>query len=108
MKKLPQPFEQKDIREDPKAVVIALLIGLLLVFGIVISVLYYRIESKDDHCDERIERLYAHILDKREQRIQLYEQMIFYKKKSEELEKQDSIMRSKTLPLINKIYNDEK
>lgn len=108
MKQLPQPFKQEDIRRDPKAVVIGLLIGFLLIFSGVISVLYYRKETTDETCDEKIEKLYAQMLDSRNKRIELYEEMIFYKKKSENLEKQDSLLRSKTLPLINKIYENEK
>lgn len=108
MEQLPQPFEQEDIRKDPKAVVIGLLIGFLLIFSGVIAALYYRKEDTDDTCDEKIERLYAQMLESRNQRIELYEEMIFYKKKSEDLEKQDSLLRSKTLPLINKIYENEK
>lgn len=108
MEQLPQPFKQEDIRKDPKAVVIGLLIGFLLIFSGVIATLYYRKEDIDETCDEKIEKLYAQMLDSRNKRIELYEKMIFYKKKSEDLEKQDSLLRSKTLPLINKIYENEK
>lgn len=108
MKQLPQPFGQEDIRRDPKAVVIGLLIGLLLLFATVISVLYYREMSRDDDCDKKVENLYQDMLNARNKRINYYEEMIFYKNKSETLEKQDSLLRSKTLPLIEKIYNHEK
>lgn len=108
METLPQPFEQEDIRRDPKAVVIGLLIGLLLIFATVISVLYYREVSIDSNCDEKVEKLYAQMLESRNSRIELYEQMLFYKVKSERLEKQDSLLKSKTLPLIQKIYENEK
>lgn len=107
MKELPQPFNQEDIRKDPKAVVIGLLIGFLLLFSGVISYLYYHSEDNDAHCNEKIEKLYAQMLENRNSRIELYERMIFYKTKSEALEKQDSLLRSKTLPLINKIYNEK-
>ena len=49
---LPQPFEQDAIRKDPKAVVIGLLIGLLLIFGGVIGVLYYREQQQADDCKD--------------------------------------------------------
>lgn len=108
MEQLPQPFNQEEIRRDPQAVVIGLLIGFLLIFSGVIATLYYRKEDTDETCDKKIEKLYAQMLDSRNKRIELYEEMIFYKKKSEDLEKQDSLLRSKTLPLINKIYENEK
>lgn len=108
MKQLPQPFNQEDIRRDPKAVVIGLLIGLLMLSCGVIGILYDKKENGDTYCDERVEKLYIEMLANRNKRIELYEAMIFYKEKSEALEKQDSLLRSKTLPLIKKIYENEK
>lgn len=105
--KLPQPFDQKDIRKDPKAVVIGLLIGLLLLFSAVISFLYYRKEDDDAKCNEKVERLYSQMLESRNQRIFFYEQMIFYKRKFEDLEQRDSLLKKQTQPLMQKIYNYE-
>ncbi|HAY3590652.1 TPA: hypothetical protein JRX31_000333 [Elizabethkingia anophelis] len=90
---LPQPFEQEDIRKDPKAVVIGLLIGLLLLCCAVIGILYREKEKQAD-------RLYKIILDERNQRIDNYEQMIFYKKESETLRAQEKETKQKTEPLI--------
>lgn len=93
---LPQPFEQEDIRKDPKAVVIGLLIGLLLLCCSVIGILYREKEKQQ-------ERLYDLILDERNQRIENYEQMIFYKTKSEELKAQEIETKKKTKPLIQEL-----
>ncbi|MBT0527124.1 hypothetical protein JZ949_10020 [Riemerella anatipestifer] len=105
---LPQPFEQEDIRKDPKAVVIGLLIGLLLMFGSVIGVLFNRREEVDENCKDRIFKLYDTILVERNKRIYFYERMIFYQKENKRLQKQDSLIKSNTEPLINKIYKYEK
>ncbi|MCU7571544.1 hypothetical protein N4241_10550 [Riemerella anatipestifer] len=107
MKHLPQPFDQEDIRKDPKAVVIGLLIGFLLLFSGVVAVLYQHKEKKSENCDEKIQRLYAEMLESRNRRIELYEEMIFYKRKSEAFQRRDSLMKLKTQPLIEKIYNHE-
>lgn len=93
---LPQPFEQEDIRKDPKAVVIGLLIGLLLLCCSVIGILYREKEKQQ-------ERLYKVILDERNQRIENYEQMIFYKTKSDALKAQEVETKQKTEPLVQKI-----
>lgn len=93
---LPQPFEQEDIRKDPKAVVIGLLIGLILLCCSVIGILYREKEKQQD-------RLYKIILDERNQRIDNYEEMIFYKRESEYLKKQDSLIKEKTEPLVQKL-----
>ncbi|WP_018675538.1 hypothetical protein [Riemerella columbina] len=106
MKNLPQPFDQEDIRRDPKAVVIGLLIGLLLIFGSVIGVLYSRKEDGDENCQERISRLYDTILKERNKRIFFYEEMIFYKRQNRRLQQKDSLIRENTEPLINQIYNN--
>ncbi|WP_260377665.1 hypothetical protein [Riemerella anatipestifer] len=84
---LPQPFEQEDIRKDPKAVVIGLLIGLLLMFGSVIGVLFNRREEVDENCKDRIFKLYDTILVERNKRIYFYERMIFYQKENKRLQK---------------------
>ncbi len=100
---LPQPFDQDDIRRDPKAVVIALLIGLLLIFGSVIGVLYYRKEEKDEDSAKKIEGLYSIILKERNDRIFFYEKMIFYQRENEQLKSKDSLIKQKTEPLVQKI-----
>lgn len=100
---LPQPFEQEEISKDPKAVVIALLIGLLLIFGSVIAVLYYRKEEQDDECKDEVKGLYSTIIQERNARVFFYEEMIFYKDKSEKQKAEDSIIRQKTKPLVEKL-----
>ncbi len=100
---LPQPFGQEDIRQDPKAVVIALLIGLLLLFGSVIGVLYYRKEEQDNKCTEKTDKLYEAMIRVRNERITFYEQMIFYKQENEILKRRDSLTKGKTLPYVEKI-----
>lgn len=96
---LPQPFNQEDIRKDPKAVVIGLLIGLLLIFGGVIGYLYTRLEKKE----ERISALYDNMLLYRTQKIDFYEKMIFYKKESETLKKNDTLLKAQTQPYVEKL-----
>ncbi|MEN5306931.1 hypothetical protein ABE425_05405 [Chryseobacterium cucumeris] len=100
---LPQPFEQEAIRKDPKAVVIALLIGLLLIFGSVIGVLYYRKEKQADDCKEETKGLYTIIIEERNARIYFYERMIFYKNESRELKAKDSLLKNKTAPYVQKL-----
>ena len=100
---LPQPFDQDAIIKDPKAVVIALMIGLLLIFGGVIAVLYYRKEKQDDECKEETKGLYNTILEERNARVFFYEEMIFYKTKSDKQFAEDSIIRKKTKPLVEKL-----
>lgn len=101
--KLPQPFKIDDINTKTKAVVIALLIGLLLIFSAVIGVLFFEIEDKITECKQEKKELYDIILTERNERIQLYENMLFYKRQSQELQaKTDSIVE-KTKPLIDKI-----
>lgn len=100
---LPQPFEQEAIRKDPKAVVIGLLIGLLLIFGGVIGVLYYREEKREDESKEEIKNLNKTIIEERNARIYFYEKLIFYKSKSDTQAVQDSVIRQKTEPLVQKI-----
>lgn len=100
---LPQPFGQDDIRQDPKAVVIALLIGLLLLFSGVIAVLYYRKEEQDAKCTEKTDKLYETMIIVRNERITFYEQMIFYKSENEQLKRQDSIKKQLTKPYVDKL-----
>lgn len=96
---LPQPFEQEDIRKDPKAVVIALLIGLLLICVGAIAFLYFRLEKKD----ERIYSIYKEMVDYRTQKAEYYEKMIFYKHQTDQFKKSDTLLREKTEPLVQKI-----
>ena len=100
---LPQPFEQDAIRKDPKAVVIGLLIGLLLIFGSVIGVLYYREQDREDECKKETKILNKTIIEERNARILFYEELIFYKSKSETQAVQDSINKQKTKPLVEKL-----
>ncbi|WP_407517274.1 hypothetical protein [Elizabethkingia anophelis] len=99
---LPQPYSQEDIRKDPKAVVIGLLIGLLLIFGGVIGVLYNRKEQQTEDCSEKTDSLYFTIIKERNKRIDTYEAMIFYKKKSDSFEEKDKKIKEKTEPLVKK------
>ncbi|AQX86547.1 hypothetical protein I6H88_04260 [Elizabethkingia bruuniana] len=99
---LPQPYSQEDIRKDPKAVVIGLLIGLLLIFGGVIGVLYNRKEQQTDDCSEKIDSLYFTIIKERNKRIDTYEAMIFYKKKSDSFEEKEKKTKELTQPLVTK------
>ena len=100
---LPQPFEQEAIRKDPKAVVIALLIGLLLMFGGVIGVLYYRKEKQDDECNKTTAGLYNKIIEERDARIYFYEKMIFYKNESRIQKAKDSLLKESTEPMVKKL-----
>lgn len=99
---LPQPFDQEDIRKDPKAVVIGLLIGLLLIFGGVIGVLYNRKEQLTEDCSEKRDSLYFTIIKERNERIDNYEAMIFYKKKSDSFEEKEKKTKELTQPLVTK------
>lgn len=96
---LPQPFNQDDIRKDPKAVVIALLIGLLLIFGSVIGVLFFKLEKKED----KIANLYDKVIDYRTKKGEYYEKMIFYRTENEMLKDRDSLTKKKTQPYVEKI-----
>ncbi|MDO5607638.1 MAG: hypothetical protein Q4G08_04185 [Capnocytophaga sp.] len=97
--KLPQPFKIDDINTKTKAVVIALLIGLLLVSASVIATLFHRIETNAVVCKVEKKELYDMLLSERQDRILLYESMLFYKARSE---KMDSIVE-RTKPLVNQI-----
>ncbi len=104
---LPKPFSIEEIQKYPKAVLIAFLIGLLTLFGgMLINVFYKREESVVD-CETEKKELYSLILKERQDRIVLYEDMLFYKNKSTQLEAQqtitDSLYRTKTQELVNKI-----
>ena len=100
---LPQPFEQEEIQKDPKAVVIALLIGLLLLFGGVIGILYYREQKTSEDCKEETKGLYNQIVEERNARIFFYEKMIFYKRTSEKQSIEDSLIKKQTKPFIEKL-----
>lgn len=93
---LPQPFNQDEIRKDPKAVVIGLLIGLLMLCCGVIGILYREKEKQQ-------ERLYNIILSERNLRIENYERMIFYKQTAENYKAKDSLIKQKTEPLVQKL-----
>lgn len=96
MPELPQPFEQEDIRKDPKAVVIGLLIGLLLLCCGAIGFIYREKEKQS-------ERLYQVILDERNQRIENYERMIFWQNQTKTLKARDSLIKKQTAPYVQKI-----
>ena len=100
---LPQPFDQDAIIKDPKAVVIALMIGLLLILGGVIALLYYRKEKQSDVFKQETIGLYNTILEERNARVFFYEEMIFYKTKSDKQVAVDSIIKQKTKPLLKKL-----
>lgn len=101
MPELPQPFEQEDIRKDPKAVVIGLLIGLLLLCCGAIGFIYREKEKQS-------ERLYQVILDERNQRIENYERMIFWQNQTKTLKARDSLIKQQTAPYVQKYYHDIK
>lgn len=107
MKELPQPFQIKDIQEAPKAVFIAFLIGLLLVLISLLGTVFYRRESAIDDCEDEKRVLIKQMLDERQERITLYESLIFYKSKTLELQKEkqdiDSLYKAKTETLVKKI-----
>lgn len=104
---LPQPFSIQDIEKRPKAVVISLLIGLLLITCTVIGFLFVRKEDDQEHCEVEKQALIKTILEERNDRIQLYEGMIFYKSENqslrEEMQTKDSIVRDKTEGFVKKI-----
>ncbi|WP_333662291.1 hypothetical protein [Chishuiella changwenlii] len=104
---LPQPFSIDNIQKHPKAVVISLLIGLLLITCSVIGFLFIRKENYQEDCEIEKQALVNQILDERNDRIKLYESMIFYKSKTNSLESEmvvkDSIIRDKTEGFVKKI-----
>ncbi|MGG5507906.1 MULTISPECIES: hypothetical protein [unclassified Myroides] len=104
---LPKPFSIEEIQKYPKAVIIAFLIGLLVLFGGMLIGIFYKREDSATDCETEKKQLYGLILKEREDRILLYENMIFYKDKVNTLEQQqtstDSLYRSKTQQLVNKI-----
>lgn len=104
---LPKPFSIEEIQKYPKAVIIAFLIGLLVLFGGMLINVFYKREDSVDDCEAEKKELYSLILKERQDRILLYEDMIFYKEKAIKLEEQqtvtDSLYRSKTQQLVNKI-----
>lgn len=104
---LPQPFSIEDIQKRPKAVVISLLIGLLIITCSVIAYLFQRKELAAHHCEDEKQLLLKTIIEERDDRIKLYEGMIFYKHQSESLKTEilvkDSIVRDKTEHIVKKI-----
>jgi len=104
---LPQPFTIDNIQKHPKAVVISLLIGLLLIACGVIGFLFIRKEDDKDDCEVEKKALVKQILDERNDRIKLYESMIFYKSENKSLKNEmitkDSIYRDKTEGFVKKI-----
>lgn len=103
MIKLPQPFKITDIQKYPRAVVIALLIGFLLIFSTVIGHLYNRKEVIADKCEAEKQRLYEVIITERNERIRLYESLIFYKNEANSYKRQSDSMMQQTKPLVSKI-----
>ena len=85
--RLPQPFKITEIQKYPRAVVIALLIGFLLIFSTVIGHLYNRKEVIADKCEAEKQRLYEVIISERNERIRLYESLIFYKNEANSYKK---------------------
>lgn len=104
---LPQPFSIDDIQKRPKAVVISLLIGLLLITCSVIGFLFIRKEDDMEHCEVEKQALIKTIIEERNDRIKLYEGMIFYKSENQslkyEMQAKDSIVRDKTEGFVKKI-----
>jgi|SRR5690554_1124560 len=104
---LPTPFSIEEIQKYPKAVVIALLIGLLLLFGSVITFLFIRKEDAAHKCEDEKKELYDLIIKERNERITLYESLIFYQQENKELKTEmqvkDSIVRDKTEAIVKKI-----
>ncbi|MCP1997296.1 hypothetical protein [Flavobacterium sp. HSC-61S13] len=104
---LPQPFKIQDIQNYPKAVFIAFLIGLILVFGSLLGTVFYRREDTVKECESEKKELYRLILKERSERIDLYESMLFYKQKSNALENEnqnlDSLYRGRTEQFVKKL-----
>lgn len=96
---LPQPFNQEDIRKDPKAVVIGLLIGLLLICLGAIGFLFYRVEQKE----KKIYEVYGQMVDYRTKKAEYYEKMLLYKMQLEQLQIDSTRLKQKTEPLVQKI-----
>lgn len=96
---LPQPFNQDDIRKDPKAVVIGLLIGLLLICLGAIGFLFYRVEQKEN----KIYEVYNEMVKYRTQKAEYYEKMLMYKVQNEQLRKDSTTVKDKTKPYVEKI-----
>lgn len=96
---LPQPFNQEDIRQDPKAVVIGLLIGLLLICLSAIGFLFYRVEQKN----EKIAHIYQQVMDERSKKAEYYEKLILSELKVKQMQRDSSRVKEKTEPLVKKI-----
>ncbi|MCD2424478.1 hypothetical protein LQ567_16985 [Niabella pedocola] len=101
-----KPFTIEEISKYPKAVIIALLIGMLMMFGSVIAVLWYRDNSIDAHCDERIEEKNRQIIQIHQDRIKALEARDYYKQKAETQQQiQDSVVKIKTELYVEKIFD---
>ena len=96
---LPQPFDQEEIRKDPKAVVIGLLIGLLLICLGAIGFLYDKVETKEN----KIHQVYQEMVDYRTKKAEYYEKMILYKLQVQQLQKDSSQVKEKTEPLVQEL-----
>lgn len=97
----PKPYSIDEIRKDPMAVAFSIVTGLLLIcVGIIIKK------------DIREQRLLDKADKEKTQRIEMYENMIFYKGRIERMEtaqkEKDSLVRERTEPFVNKILNNEK
>lgn len=102
--KFRQPYTTEEIESRPFAVVISLLIGLLL------ASIGWNLKNDRD-AKQEIKRLNERANTEQEQRIRMYEQMLFFKAEKERLENQqntsDSLMREMTEPYVNKLLNEK-
>ncbi|MGN7787192.1 hypothetical protein ACTJIJ_21845 [Niabella sp. 22666] len=89
-----KPFTIDEIRKYPYAVLIAFLIGMLVMFGTAIAVLWYRNNTADERCDERIEEKNLHIIQMQQEWIIALDDRDYYKQKViAQQRKQDSIVK---------------
>ena len=95
-----KPWSIDEIRKYPIAVLCAFLIAIIITLLARNAYLSYRVDELRDQSDEE-----------KNKRIQMYEQMIFYKSEKERLEHEanqsDSTVRSKTEPYVQKILKYE-
>lgn len=97
----PKPYSIDEIRKYPLAVAFSIVVALLVIcVGVILK--------KDARENELIDKA-----DKEKtERIQLYENLLFYKHKSEMLEVQqsqsDSLVRERTEPFVNKILQNDR
>lgn len=103
-----KPFTIEEISKYPNAVIIALLIGMLIMFGSVIGVLWYRDNSIDERCDQRIEEKNRQIIQIHQERIRALEARDYYKQKAAaQQQTQDSIVKIKTGLYVEKIFDNK-